>query len=121
MPTSESQKRWVKNNPEKIRQYSLRYKETRPLSFRFNKYAQSAKKRGYIFIISKEEFESIINQPCFYCKKIKSDGIDRKDNSIGYEIKNCLPCCYECNMMKGKLNFNDFLNKCELIAKNKQT
>lgn len=41
---------------------------------------------------------------------IKANGIDRKDNSIGYELDNCLPCCEICNIGKNNRSYNDFIN-----------
>ena len=58
-----------------------------------------------------------IGLKCFYCKieqkelqfvgmksqtqqKVKVLGIDRLDNSKGYEIDNIVPCCFVCNQVK---------------------
>lgn len=40
---------------------------------------------------------------------IKKNGIDRKDNSIGYTNNNCASCCETCNMMKKSLGDQEFL------------
>lgn len=29
------------------------------------------------------------------------NGVDRLDSSMGYTPDNCVPCCWECNNMKG--------------------
>lgn len=71
-----------------------------------------AKKRNLNFKLSLEELQYLIMQPCKYCglklsnqkntKKgiFKYNGIDRWDNSIGYEKENCLTCCNHCNFIK---------------------
>ena len=38
------------------------------------------------------------------------NGIDRKDNTRGYEPDNCLPCCGLCNRMKSALSYGDFMD-----------
>lgn len=43
-------------------------------------------------------------------------GIDRVDNSVGYTIENCVPCCTSCNFMKGKMTKDDFIEKVSQIA-----
>ena len=42
-----------------------------------------------------------LSKPCVYCG-FESTGFDRKDNSIGHTIDNCVPCCTECN--SGRMN-----------------
>jgi len=47
-----------------------------------------------------EEYKSLEGLPCYYCgwpRPEKGSGIDRIDNSKGYELINCVPCCTECN------------------------
>jgi hypothetical protein len=81
----------------------------------YNSYKSKSRKHGKVFQLTKEEFRSFTKQNCHYCgrppiQKIIStrgrepyvyNGIDRKDNSIGYLLFNCLPCCKECNYTKG--------------------
>ena len=45
------------------------------------------------------------------------NGIDRKDNNIGYIIENCVSCCGICNRMKMDMSYDDFLNHIRLIYK----
>ena len=64
-----------------------------------------------------EEFVSFWNKNCFYCgDKINGIGLDRVDNSIGYEIKNVVPCCEICNTMKMTETYNSFINQCMKIV-----
>lgn len=97
-------------------------------------YRDAAKKRGYEFSLSFEEFSSYIFKNCYYCgsspknifkrslkpgsKNIQDyflyNGIDRKNNEIGYIIDNCVTCCKECNSMKMDRNIDEFL---QLVSK----
>lgn len=91
-------------------------------------YRKSAIKRSYIFELSKEEFRSLTKQNCNYCniepkQKYQKptlnghylyNGIDRVDNSTGYTIINCVPCCGICNGMKmgrSQLEFKQMIKK----------
>jgi hypothetical protein len=85
----------------------------------YKNYKQADKKRDYSFDLSKDEFKSIILSNCFYCgmspnmtglstkRKYTTDfvynGVDRVDNTIGYTIENCVPCCKICNNSKSTL------------------
>lgn len=78
------------------------------------RYRNDATKRGYDFDLSKEEFKQLVLDPCFLCGKketqyvsyrktgsvFRFNGIDRLDNTEGYNVKNCLPCCKRCNTLK---------------------
>ena len=48
-----------------------------------------------------EEYERLISDPCHYCdadiSKARGSGLDRLDNSKGYEVGNVVPCCKACN------------------------
>lgn len=37
------------------------------------------------------------------------NGVDRKDNGIGYSNDNCVPCCMICNWAKGKMLLSDYM------------
>jgi hypothetical protein len=37
------------------------------------------------------------------------NGIDRKDNALGYILYNCLPCCKMCNLAKGTMGYDAFV------------
>ncbi len=63
--------------------------------------------RNLEFTLEKEEFNSIKTKPCYLCGIENSDthynGIDRIDNSKGYILSNCRPCCAHCNFIKGPI------------------
>lgn len=98
----------------------------------FSAYKDSARKRGYTFSISKSYFKSVIDSNCEYCGTKPSNvhttknktgsyvynGIDRVDNSIGYEEGNCVACCIICNRAKSTLSLEDFKNWINKIIKN---
>lgn len=101
-------------------------------------YGKDARKRGYEFSLSKEKFKELTKKECFYCgclpsnlykhKKHISDergylynGIDRKENAIGYTDENSVPCCKKCNVMKGAMSIEDWENWIERVAKHWHT
>jgi hypothetical protein len=89
----------------------------------YRKYNQGAKTRNYVFDITLDEFEQLTSGYCAYCgaepnREARTNGkqplyvyngIDRIDNSIGYVLNNCVPCCGRCNWMKADLSVDDFL------------
>jgi len=75
-------------------------------------------KRGLSFSLILEEFEALVFQPCFFCKEDQEPrGIDRWDNSLGYEKQNCVSCCFICNFAKKKMLGSDFILMCQKVAK----
>ena len=84
-----------------------------------------AKNRGHSFDINFEEFIKIVQKNCFYCGRpphkvfrasrtkegFISNGIDRLDNSNGYEKNNIVACCWECNSAKSTLTRIEFLTR----------
>jgi hypothetical protein len=80
----------------------------------WNHYVKGAKKRGIDFKLSKELFNSLIIQKCFYCDYIKDgevNGIDRIDNNKGYLKENVVTCCETCNIAKGSQHPQEFIDK----------
>lgn len=92
----------------------------------WNDYQGSARTRGHSFELTKDQFREITSSNCHYCNSVPStisnravsvyiyNGIDRKDNSVGYVFSNCLPCCPRCNRAKHKLGYGEFL---ELVSR----
>lgn len=75
--------------------------------------------RNIKVLISEEEWSSLIHQPCHYCGYTNTYGIglDRLDSSVHeYSIGNVKPCCGSCNLMKGELSYQEFLEKTKQIA-----
>ena len=88
----------------------------------YKEYIRNAKNRKYDFTLTFEDFEILIFQNCNYCdieplNKSKStmsyifkyNGIDRKDNSKGYSLENCVTCCKYCNIAKKDNDMEDFI------------
>ena len=86
----------------------------------FNVYRKRGNTTGKGFSLRTEEFDSLIQQYCFYCGNpppVKGrNGIDRIDSRQGYHIKNVVPCCHRCNSMKMATTRTEFLNACKQIA-----
>jgi len=95
----------------------------------YRQYKKSAKLRNYVFDLSIEEFEILIQSNCYYCNSLplkgfnfsrkrkinnnddfKYNGVDRINNNLGYIKNNCVSSCYICNNAKNILDLNDFLN-----------
>lgn len=94
-----------------------------------NSYKHGAKRRGLVWALSDDEVASLTASPCTYCgtppDSISSpdhtpwvySGIDRVDNSQGYEASNVVPCCKCCNEMKMDTPVADFLKHVAAIYK----
>lgn len=70
---------------------------------RFDNLKKEAKKRNLIVDINLNDYMRFRkNNICYYCnsKNIKWS-LDRKDNSQGYTVDNCVACCMRCNVVKG--------------------
>lgn len=89
----------------------------------YGKYKDSAKKRKHSFDLTKEQFKHLTQSNCFYCNSPPENaskhrqhwshyihnGIDRRDNKIGYTLDNCVSCCKKCNYAKHVQTEQDFL------------
>jgi len=86
-------------------------------------YKECAKRRGYSWSLSQEQFFRITNQPCAYCGATPSqshkrnrdsygdfiyNGIDRVENSFGYTPTNIVACCTTCNVAKSNQTVEQF-------------
>lgn len=98
----------------------------------FREYKRCAKKNNREVLLTKDEFRKLTKSKCFYCgnfpKTIRTNsngnsgytfnGIDRRDNSLGYTIENSVPCCKNCNYMKRKVSEDSFIKHIGMIYKN---
>lgn len=87
-------------------------------------YKKSAERRGIKWDLTDRQFFDLTNQNCFYCGEIPKNitnfkrsfgsytynGLDRKDNTKGYTIRNTVPCCHTCNRAKSDLTLQEFIN-----------
>lgn len=79
---------------------------------RFSTCKATAKKRKYNWALTFDEFMTFWKVPCFYCgSEINTIGLDRVDNTKGYESDNVVPCCALCNYMKNALKQEVFLEQ----------
>ena len=99
---------WYQNNRNRI---LLDAKEWRiqnlgNLIYRFRRAKYAAKQRKILFSLTFDQFSEIVVLPCFYCDNkfcqpvIEGSGLDRLDNSKGYEFDNVVSCGYRCNILK---------------------
>ena len=105
-------------------------KDTDEVSFNnvFHGYKGRAKMRGLKFSLTQDFVRVITQLPCAYCgeppknlaygrrgrRNYIYNGIDRINNTEGYEEWNCAPCCSICNYAKGtlsKLEFDAHIDK----------
>jgi len=89
---------------------------------KINHYKNSAKNRNIYWELTEEQFKKLLFDNCFYCQsppltlaktknhKMFVNGIDRKNNDIGYVIDNCVSCCKFCNRAKSDSSLEEFLN-----------
>lgn len=105
----------------------------------FQEYITGAQKRKLSFSLTIEEFKKLTKQNCHYCKieakqekttnnhrslesgkeysKYIYNGIDRKDNNLGYDLINCLTCCFLCNRSKGSMSYQAFMDYLDRFKK----
>jgi len=101
----------------------------------YRSYRDNAKRRDFPFDLTKEAFLVLTSSPCHYCGEFPSkvdrrghpdkesfylhNGIDRKNNSLGYSIDNCVPACRSCNMAKHARPYDDFISWIDRLIANR--
>lgn len=78
------------------------------LERRYNLAITECRSKGKKFNLSFEDFCSAIDSECIYCdgyfgKTVFGIGLDRLDNTKGYEVGNIVSCCYNCNRVRGHI------------------
>lgn len=84
----------------------------------YNRFVLDAKHREINNEINEKTYNLIIKQNCTYCKNQFINGcrgIDRTNATIGYIYGNIVPCCYTCNILKGILSKEDFIDHLKRI------
>lgn len=106
----------------------------------FRDYFHKAKLRGYVFELNIQKFTELIKDKCQYCgiesSNIKTtkntlkgnitlsyNGIDRKNNDLGYTTDNCVTACRICNQAKHQMTeeyFKIWLERLFAFKENKE-
>ena len=96
-------------------------------TFTYTKLCKAAREKGIPNVLTFSEFLTFTRiKNCAYCgdeitwlkKRGTRYNLDRKDNSKGYTLKNCIACCKECNYKKGdKLSYREMIR----ISNKKET
>jgi hypothetical protein len=100
----------------------------RPYESLFNWLRANAKRTKKSCSITYKQFIKFTKKKfCFYCgttlfwtkfninKNGSNYNLDRKDNTKGYSVDNCVVCCPECNELKSDLPFTVFMEKIRKI------
>lgn len=86
------------------------YKRNKERSYtlinRFNQGKSEATRRKIKWLLDIQTYQNLISKPCHYCNLLIAStgvGLDRinNDKSIGYTVDNVLPCCGDCNKIRG--------------------
>ena len=85
-------------------------------------YKANAKLREVCWLLSMDEFKTLIKSNCYYCGsspisprpivrnvEFLRNGIDRLDSSGDYVEWNVVSCCWKCNQAKMDLNPDEFI------------
>lgn len=87
------------------------------------RYKLRAEKENIVFSVSKKVFSQKLHEDCFYCgkppqqklnltrktdNKLIYNGIDRKENIIGYTNENVVACCWVCNQAKKNYSLQEW-------------
>lgn len=88
----------------------------------FQRMRQAARRRGLVWYLDLPLFSRLVTSQCAYCgaapyryytgqygAKVLYNGIDRKDNTVGYKLGNVVSCCKTCNVAKNNLPYDEWL------------
>lgn len=81
-------------------------------------YKHNAKVRSVEFLLTDAAAEAVMKSNCFYCGEVPNplNGMDRRDNSLGYTVVNTVAACSMCNMMKKHYEEQVFIDHCIKVA-----
>ncbi len=100
----------------------------------FGHYVSGAKRRGLPFWLTREQFRGLTSSVCHYCGAAPAaisqiprgrggyvhNGVDRKNNRLGYDSENSVACCAPCNFFKGSMDEPEFLEKIATISNHRR-
>jgi hypothetical protein len=95
----------------------------------YGQYRYTAKIKNLEFSLTKDVFRAITKMKCHYCGSEPNEirkteglngdyiynGVDRKDNNLGYTDTNSLPCCSFCNYLKRAHSYEKFVGHIKKI------
>jgi len=113
---AEQAKKWREDNPDKMEKANENKRNSKKLQY--NIYKRTAGYKKLDFTITYDDYVNIVDKDCHYCGTIQEkgfNGIDRKDQTKGYLLDNCVSCCKMCNYMKGSCSDEVFIKRIEHI------
>jgi len=134
-------RQWLQQRPEKLKKAVVDKGDNQSgFGTLWAAYTNGAKKRGYEFSLTKDEFRELTKGNCWYCgqkpaqikpggygkNKLRNgdyylyNGVDRVNNAVGYTSANSITCCKMCNRMKAVYTAEVFLNHVRKIYNNLQ-
>lgn len=93
-----------KNKPAYKKRLLANSRNIRKINYIFTRLKREAKHRNLECSLTFAEFEELRKLDCFYCDGLLPEigyGLDRIDNEKGYTNDNVLPCCKDCNFLRG--------------------
>ena len=101
---------WRKNNRKRWISYATKWNKNNPVKAAWAKYKHSAKSRNIVFSLERLHLNDLVTDNCYYCLASTDpvNGIDRVDNSRGYEEDNVVTCCFTCNHAKSAMSLQQF-------------
>ena len=112
-----------RNSCKKCSSHRLGTNKNTPEETMWMRYKHKAQTAGQVFTITPEVFGQLLHGECFYCgaqpsqvlklqrttdNKLTYNGVDRKENDLGYTDSNAVACCWTCNQAKSSMKFADW-------------
>jgi len=122
--TRESVRKWWLKKHEDAEFRASELARSRSATRRLASYKTGARQRGLCWLLADAEAVAMFHSSCHYCKRSVADvgcimGIDRKNNDLGYEYTNCVPCCKPCNVGKHTMPYEAFIAYLDAIVRNR--
>lgn len=95
------------------------FKQGNNIKYTIRNIRTNAEKRGIQVLMTDEEIEDDIRQPCDYCGFLPDkgfNGLDRLDSMDCYRPGNVVPCCWFCNRAKFTMDPVSYLERCAAVV-----
>lgn len=89
---------------EEVREYARQYSKTHDRWTRYKAYRSIDNRRYSGGSITWAEADVLMSSPCYYCELAVSEGLDRRDSSLGHTFENVVSCCVACNHILGDVS-----------------